>query len=804
MSILISQDIDVFIIVEANLSHDSLKLHTFGPYCTKILPKSRRIASGILVGVRKGLISDFHEISNLSSYNGAEIIKLDVWKRKRHFKVYGCYSPPGNTKLDFSLLTFTSKTILCGDFNAHSKRWNYSDLNSAGKVMEDILIADQMELLYDDSDIPTYLHYNGNGTNPDLTLASADTADDVEREVICDPGSGHRMIITGIGFGTSNSSKRPFRKNGISPRLTGRTLLWKTRLFSNPFRISGEYFFDGTLRVGNRVLTNNMDISNFFNSFYSTKQRLKKSLKTRPKIIGREIRNIASSQSHGHEIFHRNFSISELREAVGHIRCAKSPGPDNFHPEFLKHLGCNALSVLLTLYNHSWKYDVPAIWKKAIVVPIHKKNKPLDDLNSYHPSSLTSILSKVMERMITSRLDWYLETNNLLTSSQAGFRKCQSTNQQVVFLGQSIKDALDQRHSALALFVDFEAAFDKVWRLKCIQKLQTLGVCNNMLMWIRNFISQRFSAVRFGNAISSFKQSETGLPQGTVISPILFNIFINDLPDLLASDGLTNTALFADDLAIWCSTSKRDQSKLNTILNLTLERLHLWCIENNMTVNLKKTTCQFFTLNRQPFSPQLVYNGMPVQHSDVSIYLGCGLDNKLKWTKHAELVVSKARKRLSILKRLTGVKWGCNRLIRLPNNSFWRDYDSDGGRNLKTQKGFIQCVRENIQYKVINDVPFELLSFANPLDYATLDIRLDLVLNVRKRDLSPTALHAIALETINNRFPPEEWLHIYTDGSLLDFAQGAGIGVFSHLFSFYLHAGPLTTHFDGEFEAIHI
>ncbi|GFW19126.1 uncharacterized protein LOC103524116 [Trichonephila clavipes] len=144
-----------------------------------------------------------------------------------------------------------------------------------------------------------------------------------------------------------------------------------------------------------------------------------------------------------------------------------------------------------------------------------------------------------------------------------------------------------------------------------------------------------------------------------------------------------------------------------------------------------------------------------------------------------------------------------NRLIRLPNNSFWRDYDSYGGRNLKTQKGFIQCVRENIQYKVINDVPFELLSFSNPLDYAILDIILDLVLNVRKRDLSPTALHAIALETINTRFPPEEWLHIYTDGSLLDFAQGAGIGVFSHLF-FYLHAGPLTTHFDGEVEAIHI
>ncbi|GFY07860.1 transposable element Tcb2 transposase [Trichonephila clavipes] len=227
-----------------------------------------------------------------------------------------------------------------------------------------------------------------------------------------------------------------------------------------------------------------------------------------------------------------------------------------------------------------------------------------------------------------------------------------------------------------------------------------------------------------------------------------------------------------------------------------------------MTVNLKKTTCQFFTLNRQPFSPQLVYNDMPVQQSDVSMYLGCALDNKLKWTKHAELVLSKARKRLFILKRLTGVKWGCNRdtlnttykTYIQPFLNYCNEVLISASEN--TQKGFIQCVRENIQYKIINDVPFELLSFANPLDYAILDIRLDLVLNVRKRDLSPTALHAIALETINTRFPPEEWLHIYTDGSLLDFAQGAGIGVFSHLFSFYLHAGPLTTHFDDSTSAL--
>ncbi|GFV30126.1 probable RNA-directed DNA polymerase from transposon BS [Trichonephila clavipes] len=560
-----------------------------------------------------------------------------------------------NTKLDFSLLTFTSKTILCGDFNAHSKRWNYSDLNSAGRVMEDLLIADQMELLYDDSDIPTYLHYNGNGTNQDLTLASADIADDVEREVICDPGSGHRMIITGIGFDTSNSSNRPFRNiwNFAKADWKNFTLENETIFeYVSSFCKAGESVdrvFSRFVKIIFETAKKWIPRGKHFNykPFWNENLAALKNKFSTARFIPEQSKNTEDVQNWRKSVALLRKEIltaKQLREAVGHIRCAKSPGPDNYHPEYLKHLGCNALSVLSTLYNHSWKYGVPAIWKKAIVVPIPKKNKPLDDLCSYRPISLTSILSKVMERMITSRLDWYLETNNLLTSSQSGFRKCQSTNQQVVFLGQSIKDALDQRHSALALFVNFEAAFDKVWRLKCIQKLQTLNVCNNMLMWIRNFISQRFSAVRFGNAISSFKQSETGLPQGTVISPILFNIFINDLPDLLASDGLTNTSLFADDLAIWCSTPKRDQSKLNTILNLTLERLHLWFIENIMTLNLKKTTCQFFTLNRQPFSPQLVYNGMPVQQSDVSIYLGCALDNKLKWTKHAELVVSKARK----------------------------------------------------------------------------------------------------------------------------------------------------------------
>ncbi|GFX07376.1 hypothetical protein TNCV_504341 [Trichonephila clavipes] len=143
-----------------------------------------------------------------------------------------------------------------------------------------------------------------------------------------------------------------------------------------------------------------------------------------------------------------------------------------------------------------------------------------------------------------------------------------------------------------------------------------------------------------------------------------------------------------------------------------------------------------------------------------------------------------------------------NRLTRLPNISFWHEYDLNRSRNLKTQKGLIQRFREITQYNTINDKDYELLSYINPLEFMALNIILDLTLNVRKNYLFPTALCAIALEAINTCYPPVEGLHIYTDGSLLDFTQGTG--VFCDLFSFYSHVGSHATHYDDEIEAIHL
>ena len=115
----------------------------------------------------------------------------------------------------------------------------------------------------------------------------------------------------------------------------------------------------------------------------------------------------------------------------------KAPGPDKIHPEFIKHLGKKAQNSLLYYYNHIWKISVPVEWKKkAIIIPVLKPGKLADNIKHYRPISLTSSLSKVMEWIISRGLNWYLETNNLISPSQAGFRRNQSTNKQVILLSQ--------------------------------------------------------------------------------------------------------------------------------------------------------------------------------------------------------------------------------------------------------------------------------------------------------------------------------------------------------------------------------
>ena len=161
--------------------------------------------------------------------------------------------------------------------------------------------------------------------------------------------------------------------------------------------------------------------------------------------------------------------------------------------------------------------------------------------------------------------------NKIYSPVQAGFRINHSTDQQIAKLSQYIKDSMDEQETTLAVFVDFKDAYGSVWRPKVMEKLHNLGIHGKMFRWIYSFINQRFCCTKYGDSISKYKQSKKGLPQGSIISPTLFNILINDLPaDLQKSNNKVKCALYADDLVIWTSLPHMQQNQLSSIMNKTL------------------------------------------------------------------------------------------------------------------------------------------------------------------------------------------------------------------------------------------
>ena len=329
----------------------------------------------------------------------------------------------------------------------------------------------------------------------------------------------------------------------------------------------------------------------------------------------------------------------------------------------LKHLGTKAKELLLALYNKTWETGViPSQWKLAIVIPVLKEDKDSCNIENYRPISLTSLVGKLMERMVLRRLNWYLEVNNVLVNEQAGFRLHRSTNQQVATLSQHIKDALDVSNILTAVFIDFKSAYDLVWKEKLILKMSKAGIKSHMLNWINAFIGQRSCKVKYGNALSKSNILQTGLPQGAVSSCSLFNIYINDLVEQLQTVTGVKCLLYADDLVLLYTTAKKNAEKrTENALNDSLKLLANWSDDNGMVINTMKTAYQTFSLAHHSISPKIMYKNTTLQQKNESTYLGVTFDTKLTWKNHTAKVSERASKRLNLLKRLAGSKWGCAR-----------------------------------------------------------------------------------------------------------------------------------------------
>ena len=257
-----------------------------------------------------------------------------------------------------------------------------------------------------------------------------------------------------------------------------------------------------------------------------------------------------------HSSFCSPFSLAEFLAAASNLSSSTTTGPDKVAYPIIKHLPRSGLDFLLHIFNLSWSsHSFPSIWKTSSIIPIHKMGRPLDSPASFRPISLTSCVSELFERIILSRLLFFLESNSILSPRQAGFRPGRSTLDQILYLSQSISDGFNKPRPGsrtILSTIDFSKAFDSVWHPALFHKLLSAGLPPCFARWTQSFLSDRCASVVFQNHKSCSFRVRRGVPQGSVLGPVLFSLFIDNLPASLPSS--VSCSLYADNLAIWSSS----------------------------------------------------------------------------------------------------------------------------------------------------------------------------------------------------------------------------------------------------------
>ena len=325
-----------------------------------------------------------------------------------------------------------------------------------------------------------------------------------------------------------------------------------------------------------------------------------------------------------------SITLNELKEEIKALKMKKAPGFDLITPQILKELPKQALKFLTKIMNASLKLKyVPAAWKVADVIMIAKPGKPLNEAKSYRPISLLPIMSKLFEKLFLRRLKPIIDNKNLIPNHQFGFRSKHATTDQVHRITNIIEKALEEKQICSTLFLDVAQAFDKVWHKGLIFKLKRL-IPLQYVEIIESYLSERLFRIKQDEEYSTLREIRAGVPQGSILGPILYLLFTSDLPEV---ENVT-VATFADDTAILAVGFNIDEATLK--LQKACEKISTWTKKWKIKLNESKSVHINFT-NRQIFhQPKIKLNGVDVSIGNSAKYLGMTLDVKLRWNEHVK------------------------------------------------------------------------------------------------------------------------------------------------------------------------
>lgn len=347
-------------------------------------------------------------------------------------------------------------------------------------------------------------------------------------------------------------------------------------------------------------------------------------------------------------LFLNSVSKEEIVEIVNSFRSGAAPGYDNIPIKIVKNSIDLISEPLCELLNSSIISGiVPDQMKIARIVPIFKTGDNFL-FSNYRPVSVLPVFSKVMEKVVYNRLLKYINDNNILFKNQYGFRKNYSTSHALINLYDKISSGIDANKHNIGIFLDLSKAFDTVDHEILISKLEHYGIRGVVLEWFRSYLSHRLQYVEYNGVSSLYKEVRCGVPQGSILGPLLFLIYINDISEVTEHGDFL---LFADDTNLFYSHD--NISSLTNIINSELRLLSDWFRANKLSINIPKSNYVIFKTRqkKQTFDLTLQINQITITRVNEVCFLGVILDENLTWKAHIAHVARKISKSIGIIYR---------------------------------------------------------------------------------------------------------------------------------------------------------
>ena len=350
-----------------------------------------------------------------------------------------------------------------------------------------------------------------------------------------------------------------------------------------------------------------------------------------------------------HTFYLNEVDPGEVFKLLSNLDITKSGDIFAISPKLIKpaaHILCFPISKII---NKSFNLGAfPRKLKIGKIIPIHKSESKSDPSN-YRPISLLPIISKIFEKVMYSRMYEFIQKYKILYDKQYGFQKGKSTEQALLNLQSNILSKLEKGLIPCSIFLDFSKAFDTVNHNILLEKLSHYGFRGNALDWLRSYLEDRKQCVFVSGRNSDYMDVKHGVPQGSILGPLLFLIYINDIANIC---NIFTVYLFADDASLFCY--HKNQSELEKIINLNLMELSKWLTANKLSLNIKKSKILFFRRKQDSnkLKSKIELNNEILEEIENIKYLGITIDNKLTFNRHIDHISQKITKGNSLIAKV--------------------------------------------------------------------------------------------------------------------------------------------------------